>query len=96
MISAEGIMALHDPTLRELYDLKVSGVSDDPFMSQYPGYRCLCNVTPTLCLLDDSNETLKKGVEVLTAFWISESLLQDSLPLVLSSDQVSPVCETLL
>lgn len=72
MISAEGIMALHDPTLRALYDLKVSGMSDDPFMSQYLGCRCLSNVTQTLCLPDGSSETLKNVAEVLMAFWISE------------------------
>jgi hypothetical protein len=68
---AEGIMALHNPELRELYDLKVSacGILVHDLIVKL---RCSFNVIRILCLLDGSKEMSKNAEETLKAFWISE------------------------
>lgn len=52
---AEGIMALQDPELRALYDLKVGRRLPAKYVNSLGRY--LCNVIRTLCLRVDCEET---------------------------------------
>ena len=63
-LSVEGILALHDPALRSLYDLKVCHIVVTAHKSPEKGYvRYLYNATRTLCLHDVSGETSRNVVE---------------------------------
>jgi hypothetical protein len=63
IVIAEGIMALQDPTLRALYDLKVSACGGLLHVLIVK-LRCLFNVIRILCLLDDSKEMSKNAQEM--------------------------------
>ena len=64
LTTAEGIMALHDPHLRSLYDLKVRMVPLVQRTELRHGHRYLFSVILISCLLGESNEILRNEDEV--------------------------------
>ena len=65
ILIAEGILALHDPALRALYDLKVGRLIclRINFCSLRRFYRSSCNAIPTSCWRGVSDETSQNEEE---------------------------------
>ena len=79
ILIAEGILALHDPALRALYDLKVGRLIclriNFCFLRRF--YRSSCNAIPTSCL-HAAYGVMSRNVDAVSTAFSSSTLLDGS------------------